>query len=117
MDDNEAGDATSHYGRGKYEGAAQRTGGVKTPVAAEGHDDISLERWGLPARETAPDFGDHGDFKQAAAGSAQKTARSKELSEHEYGHSNLAAIRRMLQRSGSTGVGVFLLSNVTRIVY
>jgi hypothetical protein len=106
MDGDEASDAAGENERGENEGAAEGAGGAEAPVAAEGYDDISLKGRGLPAGETAADFRYHGHFEQAAAGSAQKTARRKKRGEHENRHNNLAAIRRVLQRSGSTG-GVF----------
>lgn len=107
MDGDEAGDAAGEDEGREYEGDAEGAGGVEAAVAAEGDDDISFQIRSLPAGEAAADFGDHGHFDEAAAAGTEQTACSQDLSEEEYRHSNLAAIRRMLQRSGSTGGCVF----------
>ena len=99
----EAGDAAGQNERREDERPAEGAGGIEAPVAAEGDDDISLEVRGLPAFESAADFGNHGDFEQTTAGGAEQTARRKGLSKQEYRHNYLAAFRRVLQRSGSTG--------------
>jgi hypothetical protein len=80
-------------------------------MASKGHYDVSLKIRSVPASQAAPDLRNHRHFKQATAGSAQKAAHSKDLSQQEYRHSTSQQIRRMLQRSGST-VWVSLLSNV-----
>jgi hypothetical protein len=46
-------------------------------MTAEGNDDVPLRLGRPPTRQAAPDLSHHGQFKQAAAGGTQQTARRK----------------------------------------
>ena len=73
-------------------------------MTPEGDHNISWKFGDLPSGQATPDLRHHEDFKEATAGSTQKTARRKELSEQDYRHNTLTAIavcsNDQVQRSG-----------------
>ena len=116
MDHHQPRDTEPQHSRRSNESSPQRARRVKPPVASKCDHDVSLHVRSVPARKPATDLRNHRHLKQAAAGSAQKTARRKDLSEQKYRHSTsqqfAVCSNDQVQRSG-----LFLLSNVPYSVY
>ena len=111
MDHHQPGDAKPQNDGRSHEGPPERTRRIEPPVTAKRDHDIPLKLRGIPPGEASADLGYHGDLEQATARSAQQADQSQDLSEQEYRHNHLAAIRRMFQRSGSS---VLISSNIQR---
>jgi hypothetical protein len=76
-------DADSEEERRRDKGRAEAAGRIKPAMASESDNDVSFEFGDLPARQAAPNLGNHRQFKQATAPRTRQAAGRKQFSEQE----------------------------------